>query len=74
MQCATPRTVPPVELTTQLEVGDVLRGHMYPFRVVERPVVPHLLLPECATLPIRLSCILRPPRVNLLLAGRDQRK
>jgi hypothetical protein len=73
MQCASLR-VPPVEHTTQLEVGDVLRGGMYPLRVVECHIVPHLLLPECATQPMRPSCILRPPSVNLRLAVREQRR
>ena len=66
--------VPPVEQTIQLKVGEVLRGRMCPLRVVERHVVPHLLLPECATQPLRQSCILRPPSVTLRLGVREYRR
>ena len=64
----------PVEQTSQLYVGDMLRDRMHPWRVVKRHVVPRLLIPVCATQPKLPSCILRLTRANLRLAGRDKRK
>ena len=49
--------VQPVELMTQLYVGDMLRERIYPWRVVKRDSVPRLLILVCATQSKQLCCI-----------------